>query len=463
MSAEEPEFSPEETQAAEALRRVLRESAAASPLRLETSTLGNLERRRAGYSAPRLVSAAMGGLVVIVVVATLSAAFLAKQPGSSPGTASPVADTPSAAATLTPAGLKPKLGAFEPVLDVGEPLLTTGSGAMHESLGSASDGVVFIKDYGSAVDGADNVYHVTLYRSFDGVEWRQVSVPTPADQQDLQVGCRGWNCVVVSNQPQNGSILVTDDGNTWDSVSPSTKLFQTSIVAGPTGFVMWGWEVQTAEEHTVFSPDGREWQDISVQPGSQAWAAGSVFSDPTAGWLLVGAPMTTAESSAKLALSADGRQWTVVADPEELLSTPDQVGRTVFHFNGRWYLITKYRQMPAGYSPGGFMQPRSTSTPVASWQTLYWIDDGSSVLHSSGKLSTTLPDEVVAMDGYLVGAMANDNFTATLLTATDPLAWSDRGLLPPGVSEPEYCTGWPCTRCPSSAGRAPTSSWRATP
>ena len=117
---------------------------------------------------------------------------------------------------------------------------------------------------------------------------------------------------------------------------------------------------------------------------------------------MLGAYGSATEPHQAIALSSDGLTWRDVQDPDQLYTTKDLVGQAVFHFGGRWYLLARYRQMPAGYSGGGFGQPASTSTPVATWQTIYWIEDGSSVLRSSGPLSTTLPDEVVAMNGYLV-------------------------------------------------------------
>ena len=85
--------------------------------------------------------------------------------------------------------------------------------------------------------------------------------------------------------------------------------------------------------------------------------------------------------------------------------------------------------------------PASTSTPVATWQTIYWIEDGTSILHSTGRLSTSLPDEVVVVDGCLVGAKANADFTSSLLLSTNAVGWTDQGLLPPGVPEPSYLHG----------------------
>jgi hypothetical protein len=117
-------------------------------------------------------------------------------------------------------------------------------------------------------------------------------------------------------------------------------------------------------------------------------------------------------------------------------ATQDLTGQTVFHFNDRWYVLAKYRQMPPGWSLGEFGMQGSTSTPVASWQTIYWIEDGASILHSTGRLSTSLPDEVVVIDRYLAGAKANVGFTSNLLLSTNAVDWTDQGLLPPGVPEP---------------------------
>jgi hypothetical protein len=331
------------------------------------------------------------------------------------------------------------LGPFEPVLDVAEPQISTGSAAMHEDLGSASDGVVFIKDYGSAPDGSDNIYHVTLYRSFDGIEWHSRDVPTPSDEQDSNVACRGWNCVVVSEFPGDGSVLVTDDGDSWATAQPSPNLFQTRITAGPNGFVMSGYDLNTNKPRIVFSPNGRNWQDVSFQAGSQPLATGLALSDPSAGWFLMDGYVTS--GSQAMALSSDGMTWRDVQDPEKLFTNQELNLETAFHFNNRWYVLAKYTQMPAGWKAGGPGMVASTSTPVATWQTVYWIDDGSSILHSTGRLSTSLPDEVVAMDGYLVGYKTNTDFTSSLLISSNAVDWTDQGLLPPGVPEPAYFYG----------------------
>lgn len=372
------------------------------------------------------------------------------------GGATPSVPSPSAAPFLSPAPterLSPAatglgLGPFQPILDVAEPMNSTGSAAMHEYLGSASDGVVFIKDYGSAPDGSDNIYHVTLYRSFDGVEWRAVNVPTPSDQQDSSVACRGWNCVVVSEFPQNGSVLVTGDGESWAQAQPSPNLFQTSITAGPNGFVMSGYELKTNKPRMVFSPNGRDWQDVTFQAGSQPLGTGPAFSDPAAGWFLMAADRMQADPPLAMALSVDGLTFRDVEDPDHVYTTQDINSETVFHFKNRWYVLAKYRQMPAGWSPGGLGMAASTTTPVATWQTVYWIDDGSSTLHSTGRLSTPSPDRVVVMDGYLAGARANADFTTSLLLSTNAVDWTDQGLLPPGVPEPSYIHGMPAYPVP---------------
>ena len=385
-----------------------------------------------------------GGTIRLAVVVWVGFACAGCAGGATPSVPSPVASpSPSSEPTerLSPAATRLGLGQLQPILDVAEPEISTGSAAMHERLGSASDGVIFIKDYGSAPDGGNNIYHVTLYRSFDGVVWRSMSVPTPSDQQDSNVACRGSNCVVVSEFPQNGSVLVTVDGDSWGEAQPSPDLFQTSITAGPNGFVMSGYALKTSKPRIVFSPNGRDWQDVSFQAGSQPLETGLAFSDPMAGWFLTGGYGTPGNPDEAMALSSDGLTWRDVEDPDHVYTTQDLNGQTVFHFKDRWYVLAKYRQMPAGWSPGGFGMPASTSTPVATWQTIYWIEDGSSILHSTGRLSTSLPDEVVVMDGYLVGAKANADFTSSLLLSTNAVDWTDQGLLPPGVPEPSYLHG----------------------
>ena len=444
MSHDDPILTAEEAAAADALRKALNDMAVANPLARPTlpgaPEQESRSRFRLAQPARRLAAAAAVALVALVAMTGFLAVRRAPGPGPS-GT--PPSSASASLATVSPASTRLGLGPFEPILDVAEPQITTGSAAMHESLGSASDGVVFVKDYGFSAAGGNNVYHVTLYRTFDGVQWRSITVPTPSDQQESDVACRGWNCVVVSDFPQDGSILVTDDGNHWDSVDPSPNLFQTSITAGPTGFVMSGVQVKTFESRVFFSPNGRDWQDLRFESGSQPLETGLAFSDPIAGWLLMGAYGSGSELHQAMALSNDGLTWRDVQDPDQLYTTKDLVGQAVFHFDGRWYLLARYRQMPAGYSGGGFGRPASTSTPVATWQTIYWIEDGSSILRSSGRLSTTLPDEVVAMNGYLVGARSNPDFTATLMISTDALEWTDQGLLPPGVPEPASLHGMP--------------------
>ena len=411
------------------------------PCRGEHDGTETIAVRHKGVHAVKLLR---GGTIRIAVVACVGFACASCAGGATPSLPSPsVSPSPSPQPTerLSPAATRLGRGPFEPILDVAEPEISTGSAAMHEYLGSASDGVIFIKDYGSAPDGGDNVYHVTLYRSFDGVSWRSVNVPTPSDQQDSQVACRGWNCVVVSNFPQNGSILVTDDGSSWDRVQPSLGLVQTSITAGPNGFVMSGYDLKTSKPRIVFSPNGREWQDLRFEAGSQPFEAGVSYGDPAAGWFLMGGYGTPGNLVQAMALSTDGLTWLDVEDPGHLYTTLDMIRQAVFHFDGRRYVLANYRQMPAGWSAGGMGRPASSATPVASWQTIYWIDDGSTVLHSSGRLSTTVPDEVVVMDGYLVGATANADFTSSLLLSTNVVDWTDQGLLPPGVPEPSSLHG----------------------
>jgi hypothetical protein len=107
--------------------------------------------------------------------------------------------------------------------------------------------------------------------------------------------------------------------------------------------------------------------------------------------------------------------------------------------------------MPPGYQSGGFGQPASTATPVASWQTIYWIDEASLTLQSSGKISAPLPDQAVAVNGVLVGVKANDDFTAEMLTSRDGLSWSDAGLMPPAVPRPNSLHGMPVLYRPTIA------------
>jgi hypothetical protein len=417
---------------------------------------GTLTICRVVTKGVRAVKLLQGGTIRIALVVWVGFACAGCAGGAAPSVPSPVVSpSPSTEPTerLSPAATRLGLGQFQPILDVAEPEISPGSAAMHERLGSASDGVIFIKDYGSAPDGGDNIYHVTLYRSFDGVVWRSMSVPTPSDQQDSNVACRGWNCVVVSEFPQNGSVLVTGDGDSWGEVQPSPNLFETSITAGPNGFVMSGYALKTSKPRIVFSPSGRDWQDISFQAGSQPLETGLAFSDSAAGWFLMGGYGTPGNSDQAMALSTDGLMWRDVEDPDHLYATQDMSGQTVFHFKDRWYVLAKYRQMPAGWSAGGMGMPASTSTPVATWQTIYWIQDGSSILHSTGRIFTVLPDEVVVMDGYLAGAKANADFTSSLLLSTDAADWTDQGLLPPGAPEPSYLHGIPVYPIPP-LGRA---------
>jgi hypothetical protein len=466
MAPDDPVLEPRERAVADAIRRVLHETAEANPLgrplisahewgaRPSVHGWARVRALRAGLAVGLALMVAAAGMLAIGSAGVAGPSAASTAPLSSAGSSAGRSPRPSAiqstgVSTAAPASIGPGLGSFEPILDVAEPLSHTGSAAMHESLGSASDGVVFIEDYGSSPDGGNNLYHVTLYRSFDGLAWQTVSVPTPHDQQDSQVACRGWNCVVVSSFPQNGSMLVTDDGQHWDTVSAVPKLGQATLTAGASGFVMSGWELKTFKNRLVFSSNGRDWQNVRFETGSPPLESGLAVSDPTAGWFMFGGYGSGSDVHQAIALSADGLNWRDAPDPTHVYETDFLVGQTAFHFDGRWYVLAGYRQMPADYSSGGFGLAASTSTPIATWQAIYWIDDGSVILHSSGRISTTLPEQVVVMDGYLVGARVNPDFTTSLVISTDGRSWTDEGLLPPGVPEPAYIHGVPFYSAPA--------------
>jgi hypothetical protein len=222
-------------------------------------------------------------------------------------------------------------------------------------------------------------------------------------------------------------------------------LSDTNLLAVPTGFVIQG-SGTTSGWHMLTSSDGRIWTE--VPSGGRAISA----TDPECGWLAARLPSGASATDQPLwSISTDGLIWHDIGDPNHLDSTTDQIGWTTACFGGRWHMYAQYRQMPAGYQQGGMGRPLSSATPVASWQTIYWIDDSSLTLKSSGKIPTRLPNQAIAVSGDLIGVKANDDFTAEMLISTDGLSWADAGLMPPGVPRPSYLHGIPIMYRPTIA------------
>jgi hypothetical protein len=391
---------------------------------------------------PRLFAgAAVAGLVLAVAVGITYTGHSYRPARVPRGTSSPV--TPAMSNTES---AQASFGQWQPSLDLTEKLVTSGAAAMHEQLGSAADGVVAFKDYGwSANDPTP--YHITIYRSADGITWQPSEVPNPINAQDGDAACHGLYCVVlVGGMGAVQNVLeVTSDLQHWTTVAVPLGLLDINVLAVPTGFVIQG-SGTTSGWHMLMSSDGLTWTE--VPSGGRAISA----TDPECGWLAERLPSgATVTSQSLWSISTDGLTWRDIQDPDHLDSTTDQIGWTTTCFGGRWYMYAQYRQMPAGYQQGGMGLPLSTATPVASWQTIYWIDEASLTIRSSGKTSAQLPDQAVSANGVLVGVEANDDFTAEMLISTDGLSWTDAGLMPPGVPRPSYLHGIPIMYRPTIA------------
>jgi hypothetical protein len=90
--------------------------------------------------------------------------------------------------------------------------------------------------------------------------------------------------------------------------------------------------------------------------------------------------------------------------------------------------------MPAEATPtaGPPRRAVSSATPIAVWGTLSWLDDGDRTVRSAGSIFGPMPEQVVAMNGYLAGVRSNADGSATLLVSTDGMKWQERGPLPKG-------------------------------
>ncbi len=316
---------------------------------------------------------------------------------------------------------------------------------MHEQLESATDGVVAFKDYGWSASGP-TTYRITIYRSQDGLAWQTSAVPDPINAQNGDAVCHGVVCVVLAGG--TGAVQdvleVSADLRHWTTVAVPLGLINIDLLAVPTGFVIQGSD--DSGFHMFTSSDGRTWTEVSS--GGRAISA----TDPECGWLATRLPSSASATDHPLwSISTDGLTWHDIQDTNHLDSTTDQIGWTTACFGGRWYMYAQYREMPEGYQPGGMGQPLSSATPVASWQTIYWIDEASLTLRSSGRVSTRLPDQAIAVSGVLIGVKANDDFTAEMLTSRDGLSWADAGLMPPDVPRPSYLHGIPIMYRPTIA------------
>jgi hypothetical protein len=380
--------------------------------------------------------------IVVLAAATLAVGACASpvgtraSPGPGPTTSSTAA--PSAAATSTSSSSvlprsRSEIGPWVDVLSLSERFDPTGNMAIAVSLGSASDGAVAVKVFGASTGSNPIQPVVTMYRTFDGRAWTQNQVPNPTNAVDAAVACRSLNCVAILGRAVGrfGVLQVTDDGVTWSESPAPADLVQTGIVAGGDCFLLSGYDSRNGKQVLLRSVDGRIWTPVAYAPGSPPLAA--IFPrgyDPNAGWIALGwfDGGKSENGRVGVATSPDGLTWTEAIAGSGDYDLASANVQDVVHFDGRWYVYTSYITYPSGLRPSSLLPARLRPTPVAVWQIVRWLEDGSQILSSSERTSASLPFPSVAMDGYLVGL---DIDGTRVLTSTDGITWVPGDPLPP--------------------------------
>jgi hypothetical protein len=446
MAIDDPGMTDQEERAAASLRRALRDVAEEHPVRVDGAAwVRGAANRRTSLS---LRLALAGALVLALLVALGGMGAFHTRPRA---TSTPTQVTSATNATNSPSPSQaesgPVIGPWEDTLSLSEKLSQIINSDMDESFGSASNGVVAIKVYGAAPGGEPIQHIVSVYRSFDGRTWTETQVPNPNNAQDAAVACRGASCVVVVQSGGEAGILeVTDDGRDWSELPLPSNLWQSSIVAGNDCFLLYGFDTTTGQYKLLRSPDGENWTSTVYATGSPPLTKGLwVGYDPTAGWIALGgfADGQSAEGRVPIATSKDGLTWTDAIDESAVYKVASEVSQSVVHFGDRWYLYASYATFPNGGRSLGPFPGFQQASPTASWQTVYWLQDGSQVIHSNGIVSAILPDEALSMGGYLIGLKPEDDGTTRLLTSTDAVTWTPAGLVPPGEPDQSSMRGVP--------------------
>ena len=384
MAIDDPGMTDREERAAASLRRALRDVAEEHPVRVDGAAWVRSAANRRTSLSLRLALAGALVLALLVALGGMGAFHTRPRAASTP---TQVTSATNAANSPSPSQAEsgPVIGPWEDALSLSEKLSQIINSDMDESFGSASNGVVAIKVYGAAPGGEPIQHIVSVYRSFDGRTWTETQVPNPNNAQNAAVACRGASCVVVVQSGGEAGVLeVTDDGRDWSELPLPSNLWQSSIVAGNDCFLLYGFDTTTGQYKLLRSPDGENWTSTVYATGSPPLTKGLwVGYDPTAGWIALGgfADGQSAEGRVPVATSEDGLTWTDAVDESAVYKMASEVSEAVVHFGDRWYLYTSYATFPSGVSPGGgfpgFFSGFPQRSPTASWQTVYWLQDGS--------------------------------------------------------------------------------------
>ena len=146
--------------------------------------------------------------------------------------------------------------------------------------------------------------------SADGLKWLEVTgAAATSPVFDLAANDRGFVAAKGDKLP-NSSVLVSADGQTWESVPVGTWADFWRVESGPAGFLL----VSGCDSAVSFSTDGRDWVPADIPPECGSFRAAQTND----GWVAV----TSQAEEVVVLSSSDGINWSEVEAQPPLPQLP---------------------------------------------------------------------------------------------------------------------------------------------